>query len=705
MNIEGVVRQLPLFEPPIDPMLLVRAAAAGVDFGTVLSDLSAPLPHHRFSYMLQKALELCAEVKSLGAVLLSALEKRDVERLSNIRAGHEVSLLKAARQVKEQQLAEAGESLSGLRKAHELTTIRHQYYTNIQYMNAGESAHLQLMEAAQVLQGIQAQVDFVGNIMALIPNIKAAAPSSAGATYGGDNLGQAIKAYSSYLAAMVSILNASGAMSATIGGYQRRWDDWKLQEKLAAKELEQIEKQIAAAEIRQAIAQLELDNHDQQIQNAEEIEEFLRDKFTNQELYNWMVGQISSIYFQSYQMVYDIAKRAEKAYRHELGLTDSDSNFIQFGYWDSVRKGLLAGEKLHYDLKRMDVAYLDQNKREYEITRHVSTMQLDPVALLTLRETGRCEISIPEALFDLDYPGHYLRRIKSVSISIPCVIGPYTSVNSTLTLLKSSIRYDKNLRKGQYARDTQNDDSRFTDSFGSIQSIAVSSGQNDSGLFETNLRDERYLPFEGSGAICTWRLELPTEFRSFDYDTISDVILHMRYTAREGGELLKQRAREELQVALKELIRGANQKGLVRAFSLRHEFPTEWYRFMTTADANGDHIQAFALTKNRFPFLFHRRAITIKRVDLFGMPKEDEEVSTLPALFSPGQQSVQFKEGAAVGRLLHRVSDPLEIDVVDIHVDLDKAKATWELKVLQNDVELVLKPLEDVHIICTYAVK
>jgi len=42
---------------------------------------------------------------------------------------------------------------------------------------------------------------------------------------------------------------------------------------------------------------------------------------------------------------------------------------------------------------------------------------------------------------------------------------------------------------------------------------------------------------------------------------------------------------------------------------------------------------------------------------------------------------------------------------VDIHVDLDKAKATWELKVLQNDVELVLKPLEDVHIICTYAVK
>jgi hypothetical protein len=29
--------------------------------------------------MLQKAVELCAEVKSLGAALLSALEKKDAE--------------------------------------------------------------------------------------------------------------------------------------------------------------------------------------------------------------------------------------------------------------------------------------------------------------------------------------------------------------------------------------------------------------------------------------------------------------------------------------------------------------------------------------------------------------------------------------------------------------------------------------------------
>ncbi len=50
MNIEGVVRQLPLFEPPIEPGLLVRAAAAGVDIGSVAERHHrgcAPLPIRR----------------------------------------------------------------------------------------------------------------------------------------------------------------------------------------------------------------------------------------------------------------------------------------------------------------------------------------------------------------------------------------------------------------------------------------------------------------------------------------------------------------------------------------------------------------------------------------------------------------------------------------------------------------------------------
>ncbi len=143
----------------------------------------------------------------------------------------------------------------------------------------------------------------------------------------------------------------------------------------------------------------------------------------------------------------------------------------------------------------------------------------------------------------MDGPGHYFRRIKTVAVSVPCVTGPYASINCKLSLLKSSIRKAAVLRDGVFARDDA-EDGRFSDYFGSLQSIVTSSAQNDSGLFEANMRDERYLPFENSGVISDWQLELPADPSKgdpaqFDYNTISDVILHIRYTAREGGALLR----------------------------------------------------------------------------------------------------------------------------------------------------------------------
>jgi Tc toxin complex TcA C-terminal TcB-binding domain len=56
-----------------------------------------------------------------------------------------------------------------------------------------------------------------------------------------------------------------------------------------------------------------------------------------------------------------------------------------------LRKGLLAGERLALDLRRLEMAYLEQNRREYEINRHVSLVLHDPMALITLKETGECE--------------------------------------------------------------------------------------------------------------------------------------------------------------------------------------------------------------------------------------------------------------------------------------------------------------------------
>ena len=65
-----------------------------------------------------------------------------------------------------------------------------------------------------------------------------------------------------------------------------------------------------------------------------------------------------------------------------------------------------------YNLKQMEMAFYERNKREYELTKHISLAQLDASALLQLKETGQCFIRLPEELFDIDYPGHYFRRIK-----------------------------------------------------------------------------------------------------------------------------------------------------------------------------------------------------------------------------------------------------------------------------------------------------
>ena len=116
LNIEGVERQLPLFQPPIDPGLLVRATAAGVDLASVLNDLNAAVPHYRFRIMLQKAFDLSNDVKALGTALLSALEKKDAEELAVLRQGHEVKLLRAMRATRQRQVDEANHNLAGLRK-------------------------------------------------------------------------------------------------------------------------------------------------------------------------------------------------------------------------------------------------------------------------------------------------------------------------------------------------------------------------------------------------------------------------------------------------------------------------------------------------------------------------------------------------------------------------------------------------------------
>jgi hypothetical protein len=404
-----------------------------------------------------------------------------------------------------------------------------------------------------------------------------------------------------------------------MASYIRREQEWTLQANMAAKEIIQLDKQIVSADIRIQVAEKELENHKKQIENAKEVELFLKDKFTNQELYQWMKEQLFAVYKQSYNLAYDMAKKAEKAYQFELGKETSD--FIHYGYWDNTKQGLVAGEKLQLALRQLEKSYLEENRRELELTKHISLALLNPLALIQLRETGKCYFSLPEELFDLDFQGHYFRRIKSVSISIPCVAGPYTTVNCSLRLLKNTIRINTSMNSnGTYEHENDEgvwiDDNRFRTVNVPITSIATSTGQNDAGMFEFSFRDERYLPFEGAGVISDWQIELSTEknFRQFDYSTISDVIIHLKYTARESGGLFKDEAVKHINNFLKNVDQLTDQP-LMRMLSLKDEFPTEWHRFLHAEGTK--QVLKFTIGKERFPFFTQHRKIVVMKIDVF----------------------------------------------------------------------------------------
>jgi hypothetical protein len=626
-NIDGVESILALFSPPIDPGALVRAAAAGIDISAFLAGLSAPLPAYRFNVMSQKATELAQQVGVLGNALLQALEKRDAEKLSRLRSGQEMAVLDSVRLVKLATIEESKASLEGLKRSRQVVEERKSYYAGQDYMNVWEGTAVTLSGLSLIGEAAIAVGYILSGGLKLIPSFEVGAAGFGGtpevsATMGGQQIGNSAEMAVNTIASIVRALDKAASMAATQGGYQRRQEEWEFQVRLADRELAQIDQQIATSGLHLDMLDKDLKAHDLQSTHAKQTDAFMRAKYTNQELYDWMIGQISAVYFKAYKLAFDVAKKAERCFQHELG---TDATFLRFGYWDSLKKGLMTAEALHHDIKRMEVAYLDQNRREYELTKNVSLAQLDPFALVQLKQTGKCAFQIPEALFDLDHPGHIMRRNRLVSVSIPCVAGPNTTVSCKLSLVSN--RYRKNAAQRQgvaTAKDKYDEqpgnDGRFVYNVGSIQSISTCTGSSDSGLFEFS-SDDRYRPFEGTGAIGTWQIEMPARFPQFDYDTISDVILHLRYTAREGGSTFKSLVEDALAELLNEMRVAAKRTGLFQAFDLKHNFSNEWHRLKQS------NTTPMTLRLDHLPFFVQGHTPALDKVTWMARVKGD------PALF------------------------------------------------------------------------
>ncbi|KAI1116754.1 hypothetical protein F5Y14DRAFT_32197 [Nemania sp. NC0429] len=237
------------------------------------------------------------------------------------------------------------------------------------------------------------------------------------------------------------------------------------------------------------------------------------------------------------------------------------------GYWGKSRDRLTNGEALYADLKRMEMMHMENATHDFKIERNVSLRVLDPLALLTIQETGSATIRLPESLFDRDFPGHYCRRIASVALSIPCIVDTYTSINCTLSLTQHKYRVSALVNDAQSLYE-DNGGTYRTDRI-PITDIAVTNGMRNTGTFSLKFQASgQYGPFEGAGAISDWQVSLPDKMRQFDYRAISDVVMHLRYTSVNSNGKLKQMAETAVQAL----------KPPTLALNLRDDYSDQWHK-------------------------------------------------------------------------------------------------------------------------------
>jgi hypothetical protein len=633
-DIDGQLRQPALFAPELDPRLLVRLRAAGLGLEDVLGAAGAEVPAYRFSYLIERAKAFAAGLSSYGAALLSALEKKDAEELTRLRLVHQQNLTRMTTQLRRWEVDVAGAGVDAVNRQIEAATYRQTFHTGLlnQDRTANETAQSAARHSVTALHATQSVAYSTGAaIVALFGQLG----SPFALKWGGVELSGSSENLAEVVRSIARGLDAVAASTGLEAGFARRREGWTYQKTLADHDAKQLERQAEAANLRLMLAQRALELHEKSIDQLDEQLELYDGKFTSMGLYTWLSTEIRRLYRSAYQNALAVARLAEQAYRFERG--DDAAAVLAATYWDASSLGLLSGERLLADLQVLERRYIETNKRTLEIDQAFALSQIAPEALLQLRETGACEFTIPEVAFDLAYRGHYKRRIRSVRLTIPCVTGPYVNVSAILTLQRSWIRATPTpgAALGEMLA-------------GAGESVAASTAQSDAGVFEVSLRDERYLPFEGAGAISAWRLVLPQNFKPFDYRTMNEVILSISYTA-EQDDLLREHVEAEARALEGSILRYLRDHPIPRVLSLRQDFSSAFTHLLHRPTRSPIR---FELTRAQFPSLLERREVSIERSMLLLRLAPGAELGPNFAVTVDGTPLGRFQKDDTLGGLL-----------------------------------------------------
>jgi hypothetical protein len=543
LTLDGKPLSLPLFAAPLDPRALLAAYANGAAGGGVGSLLAQETPHYRYSVMFARASMAVDTLIQFGATLLSIIERKEQGQLQELQQQQVWDFAQFAIDLQLEAQKVEIEARKALEASKAIADARAAFYGGLAKENVSFGEGLAMYEhfAARVATGAAYTASAIAAGIKPIPNnagvhaggiVGTASGVAAGGDLGGYRLEGIPEAVGIVGHATATLADSTADAIERTEMYRRRLQDWENARDQATLESEQITAQITVHDAQTRVTALQLRQAEVAKEQAEQVYAFLNKRFTNSQLYQWLNGQFSMFYYQAYDATFSLCMAAQACWQYELA--DYSANFIQPAAWKDAYRGLTAGESLKLNLLRMDAAYLTRNERRLEIVKTVSVKQLpewtDEAPTLNqswekvverLTDEGVVEFEITKAMLDDDYPGHYLRRIKRISVSLPVTVGPYQDIRATLTQTYNAVQM------GSGASAPLKENMRAS------QQIAVSTGVDDDGLFMFNFDDERYLPFEGTGVISRWNLTFPNHSAQQDMiDSITDIIVHVRYTAK-----------------------------------------------------------------------------------------------------------------------------------------------------------------------------
>lgn len=549
LDLSGKPLQLASYATPLSPHLLLASAVQDGDKGNTaaLSTQQGMAGHYRFQVMHAHAMIAVDNLIQFGNTLLSLLERKEQTEHVSLQQAHAWDLSTLVVEQQTQMLLVDDNNQAALHAGRRMVEGRVKYFEKQlqEGINPGESqATQEHQESAALENGAYAAQAAAGLIM-MAPNIF-------GTSNGGMRLEGVMHAVQATIQGAAHIKRSSAFHLDRTEQFNRRNQEWAFALEQAKLELSQIDAQLKTYEEQNRVTRLQLVQTQTALAQAKATYEILSKRFCNAQLYQWLNGQFSTFYFQAYDMTHSLCIAAQACWQYERA--EWDITFIQNTLWNYQYRGLAAGEALKLNLLQMNAAYLKNNSRALEISKTVSLRGLydkEQKTMETLRAQnsqstdapkeatknkewtklqsqlkteGTVDFELTEALFDADYPGHYQRRIKSISVSLPATLGPYEDIRATLTQTYNMIQFSE----------------KSEDKIENLhvnEQIALSTGLNDNGLFTLNFdNDERYLPFEYTGVVSRWQLAFPNHTDQTSLlDSLTDIIVHVRYTAKRAG--------------------------------------------------------------------------------------------------------------------------------------------------------------------------